>query len=39
MNGSYLTNTQNNKVAWVQGDIDQESSCASAGMNLVLLQA
>jgi hypothetical protein len=25
MSGPYLTNVQNNKVAWVQGDIDQES--------------
>jgi hypothetical protein len=25
MSGAYLTNVQNNKVAWVQGDIDQES--------------
>jgi hypothetical protein len=25
MKGAYLTNTQNNKVAWVHGDLDQES--------------
>jgi hypothetical protein len=25
MSGAYLTNTHNNKVAWVQGDQDQES--------------
>jgi hypothetical protein len=25
MSGAYLTNIKNNKVAWVQGDVDQES--------------